>query len=253
MYLAIPSQPDCAAAWLAAVKAVNSKPDHEAHNVIVDVQNPTLGNTRKNPIVALVDDFLLDREKSVACVANTIFPYSLYHRHGHPKFIEVFHKLVLPKVRKNQRWSGYYFERMTNFPMTKGPPVDQLSAIVERMNNPKNKSLNKYELSLFDPERDVDGSPYGGQCLSYLSFKRTAPNGTLHLTALYRNQYYIEKLLGNIIGLGRVMEFVAAQTKATVGALTIVSTHAEVDLPKPGTRADITALLAACEKAAVIK
>jgi hypothetical protein len=61
------------------------------------------------------------------------------------------------------------------------------------------------------------------------------------MTAFYRNHFYVRKLLGNLIGLGRLMSFVATETGLGVGPLTIVSTHAEIDLPS--TRADLKALL----------
>ena len=95
------------------------------------------------------------------------------------------------------------------------------------------RALNKFELSLFDPVRDVDNSPYGGQCLSFMSFKVIpSREKTLTLTAMYRNHFYIEKLLGNLIGLGRLMDFVAHEAGLEVGALTVISTHAEIDQPR---------------------
>lgn len=250
MYLAVPSQPDCAAAWLAAAQQVNAMHAHEAHDVIFSVADPTKGASLGNPVVSLVNNFLEAREKSVSTIANTIFPQAIYERHGHPNFIRVFHQRVLPKVRKNERWSGYYFERMTAWPTGHDGSVDQLSGIVERMRDPKNRSKNKYELSLFDPKRDVDDSPYGGQCLSFLSFKLVteADRRKLRLTAVYRNHYYTEKLLGNLIGLGRLMAFVAREADVEVGPLTIHSTHAEVDTVG-ATRAELSRLLDLCAAA----
>ena len=84
--------------------------------------------------------------------------------------MDEFHEKVLPKVRRSDRWSGYYFERMTDYPTLKGKPLNQLWSMVERIRDKGNKSLNKFEISLFDPGRDTDNSPYGGQCLSFLSF-----------------------------------------------------------------------------------
>jgi hypothetical protein len=243
VHLSIPTQPDCATAWLEAVRQVEAlKQGHEAYNVLIDVVDPIANTTLANPIVRRVNEFLEEREKSLETIANTIFPSALYRLHGHPKFIEVFHTQVLPKVAKNSKWSGYYFERMTNAP-------DLLSTQVERLRKKTIKALHKFELSLFDPERDVDDSPYGGQCLSFLSF-HVVPGTprTLLLTAQYRNHYYVEKLLGNLIGLGRLMQFVAAETESAVGSLTVLSTHAEIDLPKPCTRQDIADLLADCGK-----
>jgi len=51
-------------------------------------------------------------------------------------------------------------------------------------------------------------------------------------------------LLGNMIGLGNLMGFLASETGASVGALTIVSTHAQVDCP--GTRPALKALHQSC-------
>ncbi len=234
MYLAIPPQPDCASAWLAAARQVNGQAGHEAHNVVIGIADPTAGATLEDPTVAKLNEFLVARDKSVETIANTIFPQSLYQRHGAPKFIDVFLNRVLPKVRKTDRWSGYYFERMTRVPTQASGTINQLwDNVIVRMRDVNNRSLNKYELSLFDPERDVDGSPYGGQCLSFLSFKLLPGSPRqLRLTAMYRNHYYTEKLLGNLIGLGRLMAFVAAETGTSVGPLIVHSTHAEIDLPR---------------------
>jgi hypothetical protein len=248
MYLPVPPQLSCPLAWLAAVKAVDAKLNHESHNVVIDIANPAEDITRANPIVAAVDDFLRVREKSVLAVANTIFPSSIYRRYGTPAFFDVFRNEILPKVRKNQRWSGYYFERMIDHPVPDGAPINQLWEIVERIKN-NNPSNNKYELAIFDPERDMDRSRYGGQCLSFLSFKLlTGGERRLALTVMYRNHYYIEKLLGNLIGLGRLMEFVATEGGVGLGPLTVISTHAEIDQPD-ATRGDVLALIRRCEEA----
>ncbi len=252
MYLPVASQLSCPSAWLAAVKAVDESPGHEAHNVIIDVVNPAFDLSRAHPIIAAVDDFLRVRDKSVLAVANTIFPSSLYERHGAPELFDVFQNRILPKIRKNQRWSGYYFERMTHYPARKGGSINQLWNIVERIKN-NNPANNKYELVVFDPERDMDMSRYGGQCLSFLSFKLLpSSERRLALTAMYRNHYYIEKLLGNLIGLGRLMEFVATEGGVAVGPLTVISTHAEIDKPD-ASRGDVLALIKQCEAATALK
>ena len=240
-------QPDCAAAWATAATFVDGQPRHEAHNVLIDVEHPTRGADFDNPIFGAVDEFLGNFDKSVFTIANTIFPNGLYRRYGAPHFIEEFNTRILPKVRRSDRWSGYYFERMTSYPSSQGEYFDQLSSIVERIRDPSNKSLNKFEVSLFDPDRDIDNSPYGGQCLSFLSFKLLpGRNKKVALTALYRNHFYIEKLLGNLVGLGWLMAYVAKESGVDVGPLTVLSTHAKIDQPAHTTRSEITALLAKC-------
>jgi thymidylate synthase len=247
VYLPVPPQRDCATAWLEATKLVNGKSGHEAINVIIDVENPTMGATLANPVVARVNDFLLAREKSVETVANTIFPQALYQRHGSPGFIKVFNERVLPKVRKNQRWSGYYFERMTAKPTSGGGNLDQLSDLVARIRDKSSKSLHNHQIVVFDPERDATDSVYGGQCLSFLNFHLLAgKTRTLVLTAQYRNHYYVEKLLGNLTGLGRLMAYIAKETGTNVGSLTVISTHATVDTPD-ATRKEIADLIKSCE------
>lgn len=250
MYLPIPTQPDCASAWREAVRTVDAQPGHSGYNVIIDVAHPTLHTTRQDPRIAVVDDFLSGCDKSVETVANTIFPAGLYHRYGAPAFFDVFRDKVLPKVRRSGRWSCYYFERMIQYAMPDEEPVNQLWDIVERIQDEHVRALNKFELSLFDPARDVDNSPYGGQCLSHLSFKLLpGTTRTLILTAMYRNHFYIEKLLGNLIGLGRLMAFVARECSINVGALTIVSTHAEIDQPGGARRSDIETMIAQFDQA----
>ena len=251
MYLPIPPQIDCARAWREAVRAVDRLPGRSAYNVIIDVANPTADTTRQDRRVAVVDDFLRGCAKPVETVANTIFPAALYSRYGAPAFFDIFRGQVLERVRRSGRWSGYYFERMMQRSASEGEPINQLWEIVGRLRNEKIRALNKFELSLFDPARDVDASPYGGQCLSFLSFK-VVPGATrrLTLTALYRNHFYIEKLLGNLIGLGRLMAFVAREAHLDVGPLTVVSTHAEIDQPSKAGRAEIVALISRFDQAA---
>jgi len=251
MYLPIPSQPDCLSAWREAVRQVDGCPGHEAHNVLIDIADPVARTNPFEPQIAVIEDFLQKHDKSVQTVANTIFPESLYLRHGSPKFFSEFETKVLARVRKNDRWSGYYFERMMCLPVAGKDPRNQLLDIIRRLKDPNVKALNKFELSVFDPLRDVDDSPYGGQCLSHASFKIIKGTRTLTLSVLYRNHYYIEKLLGNLIGLGRLMAFVAKEAGMDVGSLTVLSTHADIDQPGGCSRGDIAKLLVDFDQAAV--
>ena len=249
MYLPIDPQPSCALAWLQATQVVNTKPGREANNVIIDVMDPVTASPIDKAIVAQVDTFLQTHGHwPIRTVANTIFPNALYALHGSPKFYDVYLKKVLPKIKKPQGDWGRYFERMMSFPLLKkGETVNPLKDIVGKMRKHVRGDRcfkNVYELTLYDPIRDA-GPVMNRQCLSFLSFK--VIDGTkrsLLLTALYRNHYYVERLLGNLIGLGQLMQFVADEVKVAVGSLTIVSTHAEVDSAAP--RGEIAALLHSC-------
>lgn len=254
MYIAVPSQPDCATGWREALRTVI---DHglEAHNVILDITDPTAGASLADPVVRAVDDFLRSKDvKPVETVANTLFPAALSRQFKGADLYDAFMTKVLPAAGKSGRWSGYYFERMINLRAADGSVVNQVANIIDRLSDPKVVARNKYEIQTFDPARDVTRSPYGGQCLSHGSFKlrRDGEAEKLDLTVLYRNHFYVEKLLGNLIGLGRLMTFVAGQAGIEVGALTVVSTHACADQPKDAQKkqtsvAEIKALLAACD------
>jgi len=243
MAMAILSQPDCLTAWVNACLQVNGCPGHEAHDVMIEIIDPVLGTEASHPGIMIVDDFLTERAKPIATVANTIFPQATFERHGSPAFYSVFASL-LAKLRTGDNWSGYYFERMTTHERYDGSLSNPLQDIIERLSNPKVTSKNKFELPIFDLDRDVNMSPYGGQCLSHLSFKVVSGDkNSLNLTCVYRNHHYIKKLLGNLIGLGRLQKFVAEQAGLDVGSLVIVSTHAEIDKPASAKQSEVNSLI----------
>jgi thymidylate synthase len=249
MYIPITSQRSCARAWLAAVQGVDAQPHHEAHNVIIDVANLHEESASDRAIVEAVDRFLREHDRwPIETVANTIFPQWTYDRHGVPELFDVYLKSVYPRIKKSHGDWGRYFERMISFPLQrKGESINPLAAIIDKIKRQvvaDRVFQNVYELTIYDPIRDA-GPVMNRQCLSFLSFKLTDNNPRqLLLTALYRNHYYIERLLGNLIGLGRLMAFVARETGVTVGDLTVVSTHAEIDAVAP--RAAIKELVDSC-------
>jgi thymidylate synthase len=57
-------------------------------------------------------------------------------------------------------------------------------------------------------------------------------DGRLCLTAVYRSHDYFHKALGNLLGLSRLLEYVALKTRHEVGTMTCLSTYAFVDVAK---------------------
>jgi len=259
MYLPITPTQTCAAAWLKATNAVNAAPDHEAHNVIIDVAEPLSESAADRRVIQLADKFLRSKNAMpIQAVANTIFPHDLYRRHGAPKLYDVYEN-VYEHIKKQGDW-GRYFERMIRRATSDGKVINPLGDMVAKMNKHVHGGgktfRNIYELTIsdptldipiYDPERDA-GPVMNRQCLSFLSFKLDHEN-RLMLTAIYRNHYYIERLLGNLIGLARLMGFVGREAGVAVGPLTVVSTHAVIDAPKGGGRSDINKLLSECGQA----
>ncbi len=109
-------------------------------------------------------------------------------------------------------------------------PYNPLRDLIDKMKRQEEAGVRyslAYELAVYDPLRD-GRSLYGGQCLSFLSFKLDEDHG-LMLTAMYRNHTYITRCLGNLIGLGRLQAFVAKEANVELGSLTVISTHAKLD------------------------
>lgn len=251
MFLERISRPRCVEAWLAASQAVEVNAGHEAHNVLIDVEDPVTESDADREAIELVDEFLTENTETgfpVRTVANTIFPQSLYEDHGAPAFYDIYLQKVFPRLKRSPQDWGRYFERMIAYPG--GDDVDNL---LERLILKMKRNVdggrpfrNIYELPIYNPVKDAEGRPRGGQCLSYLSFKLDGEQRLL-LTAVYRNHFYTEKLLGNLIGLGRLMQYVAERVGVAVGSLSILSTHAQVDKGKSTTpRGEVHRLHSEC-------
>lgn len=228
MYTAIETKPSCARAWVAAASAISAS--IEAYNVIIDVQDPVRHDPSDNAVISLVDRFLRDRDQNpIITIANTIFPLALYRQHGAPRLYDEYDK-VFDTLKKSKHW-GRYFERMTRRHDAQNERYNPLRDLVDKLRKQagsEHRYKSVYELAIYDPILDRKYLR-GGQCLSFLSFKMH-PHRGLTLTALYRNQTYISRCLGNLIGLGRLQAFVAKEAGLTVGPLTCISTHAELDV-----------------------
>lgn len=227
MLNAIPTSPTCATAWIAAGQhLINS--GGEVYNLVVDIDNPSHHTEEDKVVIMGLDQFLRERRTyPVATVANTIFPQDLHRRLGPDKFVDEYLRSY-DAIRK-KGW-GRYFERMVRWPTDNGKTRDQLDDVVKRLSQQlasKQTYRNVYEMTLFDPVRDARRNR-NRQCLSFLSFKFHPERG-LMLTAMYRNHHYISRALGNFIGLGNLMGYIAGQVDIAVGPLTCVSTHAELD------------------------
>lgn len=231
MYLGIPTQRTCARSWVAAASALIENGD-EAYNVVIDVEDPWNHEDQDHTVITLVDTFLKAHDANpIVTIANTIFPQAQYEAHGSPAFYTVEHR-DFDRLTETKRW-GRYFERMTRHRKADGETYNPLQDLIEKMRRQEDSGVRykaAYELAVYDPL--LDGrSLYGGQCLSFLSFKLHSNCG-LMLTAMYRNHTYITRCLGNLIGLGRLQAFVAKEVGVKLGSLTCVSTHAELDTGK---------------------
>ena len=182
----------------------------------------------------------------VSTVANTIFPRALY-RWGLPgtesrQRLYDLHARAM-RVQRRMPLKDNYFNRLVSWPSSDGP-LNQLEALVLKLTREIKTKAPKssiYEVGIEHPELDVlasggdvrvqspehDKRLMGFPCLSHLSF--TLVGGELHLTAIYRNQYFVARAYGNYVGLAQLVKFVADESGCTPGEILCVATHADAE------------------------
>ena len=226
-------------AWLKAVNHLKNNAAHKTeYNLIIEVTQPALSNDRTRVIRTSFDKFLqLNNEFSVQTVADTIFPAALYKKHGAEGVYTIYPEEVYPKIKKiraNQR--DTYAMRTVRGTNAKGQEMNPLKEVVSRLSkiaNTKRGVRCAHEISLDDSEsipiNQNDRSLYGFPCLSHLSFKLSHDRETLHLTAIYRSQFFIQKAMGNLLGLARLQDFVCREIGTKMGTLVCHATYAWLD------------------------
>lgn len=256
-FLVLDDTPSVVTAWLQATKALSTS-KKPVYNLVYSVTSPDSKSANEDAIIRKFDKFSIDNKFNTSeTVANTIFPLDTYkskYKLGSDEFYQYYLSDVLPRVKK--RW-GTYFERMITRPNDDGKPMlkgnrrlNPLDVLIEKLKRRVEKdakTTTHYEVSVddialeiatYNPLRD-GGYQIGGPCLSHVSFKIDRDN-VLRLTAFYRSHWYIERALGNLIGLARLQWFVANASGAKVGPLTIIAAEAVLDLGGDGRKASDT-------------
>lgn len=225
------------AVWLAAVEHVHGCTDGEDFDVFLHVAAPTVLSESDAAVYEEVDGFLKSRGAfSVHTIAETIFPLDEYLHGGARGVFDKFPSKVrdIQRARDDGNWGSYALRilRQKDF---KGETFNPLEDMVQKI-----KKHGKYRASfelgqgrpfeddvpIYDPATDRKRL-YGGPCLSHLSVK--VHDGKVRFNATYRSHYYVRRLLGNLVGLGRLQYFLARETEMEVGTLTINSTFARID------------------------
>lgn len=223
--------------WTKAATYLESCKDHQDFDLFLGVENSTAFSAADRKVYGLVDKFLRSNGGSaVETVAETIFPLSDYLRGGADAVYGQYPKRMnlIRSRRTDARWGTYALRLMEPRVDKKGRTYIPLKALVDKIIT-CGKYKASHELNLGPVESDIDINdsdtdrlrPYGGPCLSHLSFK--VYDGVVRLNATYRSHYYIQRLLGNLVGLARLQFFVAREAGLKPGPLTINSTYARLD------------------------
>lgn len=259
----IAPQPTLSEAWAETVEVVCAAGGRLV-NVLTTVTNP---GEEAAAIRALVDDLLSPGTRgkttiqSVETVANTIFPASLYNQVGFDwdmklgpgacgqldqaanDLYEAYGTMLplLTTVHANR--NGTYFGRMISWPGKMGGGRNQLEDQIRRLRAANRGGQGRYNLAdiavggegddrLADPNdlglqtySPTDNRIRGFPCLVHVDL--TLLDGKLSMLGVYRHQYLVTKAYGNILGLSRLLRFLAQQTGYEVGELAIQATLAD--------------------------
>ncbi|WP_374618693.1 hypothetical protein [Devosia sp.] len=232
-------------AWVEAAARLRAQPNLTLGGVMLHIEQPLAADPDEDAVIMTVDRFLRAHgAHSVATVVNTIFPSALDRGDGVDALRERYLEVYKRRMCTPGEW-GRYFERMVNWEDRKGGRIDQLAENIRMLKDARAGRFyeNRYEIIISDPVRDMRKA-LNRQCLSMIELKPER-NGSLHMIALYRNHYYVQKTLGNLLGLGRLLGFIARESGFDVGTLTVNSTSARLDTEGWG-KAEVIALVDDC-------
>jgi len=239
--------------WVEAAKAILKTDDFHLGGLFVHIEDPLAMGRQDLAVVRHVDGFLRSHgQYPVSTVANTIFPASLDHGDGIKALSERYLRVFDRSMKSG--W-GRYFERFVKWPTPEGKePINQIEVIIDMLNEARTGTFHtdKYELVVSDPARRIR-NVRNRPCLSLIELKPEKPN-RLHMLATYRNHYYIQKTLGNILGLAELQAFIAREAKFEVGTLTLSSTSATLEtVGGEWGKKDVRTLIEACDEMLVKK
>ena len=256
-------------AWLRAAEHIAEQPRQECVHMFLSIGEPTAVSTQDREVMRMVDQFLAEHGKQpLDTVADTIFPKSHYLKYGikgvmdrYPASIQQLYDTD-SEVRGHWPW-GTYALRMLRYPVKNGKPINQLQIALGKLATSGKKSCfevstgpswvdiaapdNVAEIATYNTAKDAR-LVMGGPCLSHLSFTRDSVGGKLHLNATYRSHYYLERALGNLIGLSGLLAFMAHESGHECGTLAVNSTFAKLDAGSFGGKAAAANLIKKAKK-----
>lgn len=240
-------------AWVLGLEQVVAAPDGRLVHLVSTVTTPGSEETAVRQVL----DAALDTagKQSVATVAETIFPSSLYpdpgfdwmpdidqpgelelDRSAETLFASYIDMLpLLVSASGNNR--GTYFGRMVSWPgKAAGGPnqlADRIGALrsEHRAGHQRNNTLDVDVAADAEELRGVqiyaatDRRRRGFPCLTHVDL--TLHDGRLHCLAVYRHQFFVEKAYGNMLGLSAMLKFLCQQTGYTPGELVVHATMAD--------------------------
>jgi hypothetical protein len=177
---------------------------------------------------ATLDTALVESGQStIATVANTIFPWSLWNPDRPRDELFQRYETIWPRIKRDRaNRYGVYFQRLIAYPSFGDGAMNQLDYIIETYSGYENHRHSALQASIIHPPSDdTNQRQRGFPCLQQVSFDVTK-NG-LTVVAFYPKQNVFEKAYGNYLGLCRLGEFMAAELGKTLEGLQCFVGHPE--------------------------
>jgi thymidylate synthase len=212
---------NCLTAWRDVCRYIIQNGD--GFNLLVQIDNP-IAYTQVQ-LTEITNTGVISATE-VSDVINTIFPAKYYARNAAlplQQFYDRHEQLYIKgkKIhRKNRSRWGNYFLRFTKFGTYR---LNQLQPIIDGINNRTNDQKACYIMHVSSVDYDNNTRIIGNPCLQYVQFG--VFNNSLNLAAVYRNHDFLNKGLGNYIGLSKLLEFVCSQTGSNIGSISCQSMH----------------------------
>lgn len=157
-------------------------------------------------------------------VANTLFPQRTYEQTTTRTDFYAHYLEIHDRARKWHRgrhaW-GTYFERLVRFPPD---GVNQLERAIGKLNTWSQRNTTGLVFHLSSPAADAPRTR-GAPCWQFAEILWNADN-SLDLVVVYRNHDFFNKVLGNFVGLGRLLHFICTASNKQPGKLVSHSVHA---------------------------
>lgn len=249
----IASDATITSAWILGTENLHTA-GGDAFTSILHVERPAEPSSEESSARALLDDFLVHhRMQDTQTVASTIFPRAVAIGRTADELYSRYETRTFPRLRRvHSNAHGTYFYRLihlettTNGTVVVRNPLDECIKKIRAELQRRGTLRSAYELAIYRPAVDASVR-MGFPCLSHISLKVDTPKQQLHLSAVYRNQRYVERAYGNLLGLNRLQRFIAREVGLEAGELVCHATHAEID-PRVG-HGPLTSLLASMRAA----
>lgn len=212
---------DCAEAWALGVMAIHNN-HAPVSPLITEISDPV--SVKKAWWRDLSPRAMDDTADTLHSVVEMVAPDELLTLPRAAAYKRAWKKYDRARSMKLHlsNWRDTYFERLT-----RGDGYNRLDDIIDKMRSWSTRRVAPFYAHT--TSNDAGGIvPIGSPCLQYIQFVQRDKD-RLDLFALYRNHDFFLKALGNYIGLGRLLAFVAQESNQVPGKLTCFSVNAYLD------------------------